>query len=92
LLVLVILLAASLLGDRGLIGLIRMYQTRAALVRDVERLSATNAALAEDVRALRIDPGRMEAIAREELGLVRPGELVYEFRGTPPAPAPTGNR
>jgi cell division protein FtsB len=87
LVVLVILLAASLLGERGLIGLIQMQQTRAALARDVERLTATNAALADEVRALRTDPGRIEAIAREELGLVKPGELVYEFRGTPPTPS-----
>jgi cell division protein FtsB len=84
LVVLVILLAASLLGERGLIGLIQMHQTRAALARDVERLTATNAALTDEVRALRADPGRVEAIAREELGLVKPGELVYEFRGAPP--------
>jgi len=92
LVVLVILLAASLLGDRGVVQLIRMHQTKGVLVRDVERLSATNAALADEVRALRTDPGRIEAIAREELGLVKPGELVYEFRGAPPAPAPAGNR
>ena len=87
LIVLVILLAASLPGDRGLIGLIQMQRTRAALARDVERLAATNAALADEVRSLRTDPGRIEAIAREELGLVRPGELVYEFRGAPSTPA-----
>ncbi len=86
LIVLGILLAASLLGERGLIGLIQMRQTRAALAREVERLTATNAALADEVRALRTDPGRLEAIAREELGLVKPGELVYEFRVVPPTP------
>jgi cell division protein FtsB len=86
LVVLGILLAASLLGERGLIGLLQMHQTRAALARDVERLTAANAALADEVRALRTGPGRIEAIAREELGLVKPGELVYEFRVVPPAP------
>jgi cell division protein FtsB len=86
LVVLGILLAASLLGERGLIGLIQMHRTRAALARDVERLTATNAALADEVRALRTDPARLEAIAREELGLVKPGELVYEFRAVPPTP------
>ena len=55
LIVLGILLAASLLGERGLIGLIQMRQTRAVLARDVERLTATNAALADEVRALRTD-------------------------------------
>jgi cell division protein FtsB len=87
LILLAILLATSLLGERGLIGLIQMQRTRAGLARDVERLTETNAALANEVRALRTDPGRIEAIAREELGLVKPGELVYEFRGGPPTPA-----
>jgi cell division protein FtsB len=60
-----------------------MHQTRAALAREIAQLAAANAALEEEVRALRTDPGRLEAIAREELGLVKPGELVYEFRAMP---------
>jgi len=88
---LLLLVAASLMGERGLLRLYQMHRFRAALTREVEQLSAANAALAEDVRALRTDPGRIEAIAREELGLVKPGEIVYEFRTTgrshPPADA-----
>jgi cell division protein FtsB len=74
------LVVASVMGNRSLIRLYRMHQTRAALERESAQLAANNAALAEEVRALRADPGRLEAIAREELGLVRPGEVVYEFR------------
>lgn len=77
------LVVASVMGNRGLVRWYRMHQTKAALDREIAQLAATNAALAEEVRALRTDPGRAEAIAREELGLVKPGELVYEFRAAP---------
>ena len=77
---LLLLVAASLVGDRGLLRLYQLHRTRAALTREIEQVSAANSTLAEEVRALRTDPGRVEAIAREELGLVKPGETVYEFR------------
>jgi cell division protein FtsB len=88
-LLLLLLGAASLMGDRGLLRLYQLHRTRAALTREIEDLTAKNASLAEEVRALRTDPGRVEAIAREELGLVKPEELVYEFAttGRPQAPA-----
>jgi len=86
-LLLLALVLASLVGNRGLIRLYRMHQAKASFERENAQLTANNAALAEEVRALRTDPGRVEAIAREELGLVKPGELVYEFRA---APRPSG--
>jgi len=70
----------SAVGERGLVPLYRLARTRADLEREIARLRETNAQLAEEIRALREDPGRLEAIAREELGLVRPGETVYDFR------------
>ncbi len=86
------LVVASVLGNRGLVRLYRMHQTQAALEREVAQLTAGNAALVEEVRALRTDPGRVEAIAREELGLVKPGEIVYEFRAAPPPSRPPDAR
>jgi cell division protein FtsB len=77
------LVVASLVGNRGLVRVYQMHQTRVALEREIAQLTASNTALAEEVRALRTDPTRIEAIAREELGLVKPGELVYEFRAAP---------
>jgi len=38
-------------------------------VRDLER----------DVRALRTDPAAIERIARDELGMLRPGEILFQF-------------
>jgi len=91
-LLLLALVAASVMGNRGLIRLYQMHRTKAALAREIEQLTATNAVLAEEVRALRTDPGRVEAIAREELGLVKPGELVYEFRSAPHPSNPADGR
>jgi len=75
----------SIVGNRGLIRLYHLRQEQAALAREIDQLGAANAALAEEVRALRTDPSRLEAIAREDLGLVKPNELVFQF---PSAAAP----
>jgi len=81
------LVVASVMGNRSLVRLYHMHREQVALEHEIEQLTASNAALAEDVRNLRTDPARVEAIAREELGLVKPGELVYEFRPAAPPPS-----
>jgi cell division protein FtsB len=54
--------------------------------REAERLAAENAALEQsvgrlrrDVKALSGDPAALERAAREELGYVKPGEIVYQL-------------
>ena len=84
------LVVASVMGNRSLLRLYQMHRDRTTLEREIEQLTAANTALAEEVRSLRADPARAEAIAREELGLVKPGELVYEFRPTSPSAPPSG--
>ena len=81
-LVLVLLLAlavASVMGKRSVIRLYQMHQEKVVLERQITQLATANTALAEEVRQLRTDPTKVESIAREELGLVKPGEIVYEF-------------
>jgi cell division protein FtsB len=86
------LIVASVMGNRSLLRIYQMHRDRAALEREIDQLTATNATLAAEVRTLRTDPAKLEAIAREDLGLVKPGELIYEFRPapSPPATAPPG--
>jgi cell division protein FtsB len=40
-----------------------------------------NAELRRDIEALQTDPGAIEDIARRELGMVRPGEVILRFEG-----------
>jgi cell division protein FtsB len=54
--------------------------------RDAERLARENAALQarvqklrREVKALSGDPAALEQAAREDLGYVKPGEIVYEL-------------
>ncbi len=44
-----------------------------------ERLEREVRDLERQVAALRTDPGAIEQIARDELGMVRDGELVFQF-------------
>jgi len=83
------LVVASVMGNRSLIRLYQMHRDRATLEREIEQLTTANASLAEEVRTLRTDPARVEAIAREELGLVKPGELRST---TPPTSPPEESR
>jgi cell division protein FtsB len=58
-----------------------------ALSREIVRVRAKNAfierevrELREQTRRLRSDPRAIERIARDELGMVRPGEVVFQFQ------------
>lgn len=76
----IVLAILSAVGDRGVVRLYHLSRTRAELAREITRLKAANAQLAEEARVLREDPTRLEGIARDELGLVRPGDITYDFR------------
>ena len=79
------LLVGSLFGDRGLLQLVSQRERADDLAREIEQLKADNSRLAADIGALRRDPAAIEKIAREELGLVRPGETVFVIREEPSA-------
>ena len=44
-----------------------------------ERLRREVRNLDRDVRLLRADPAAIERIARDELGMIRDGELIFQF-------------
>jgi cell division protein FtsB len=47
--------------------------------RDNERLAREVAELSREVTALRADPAAIERLARDELGMVRDQEVVFQF-------------
>jgi len=83
---LIALLVGSLFGDRGILHLMTQRERAVVLAREIESLREENARLAGDIAALRSDPAAIERIAREELGLARPGETVFLIREATPAP------
>jgi len=71
-----VLLADALFGDRGLAEMLRARRDVTQSKGALNRLRHENAALREQMRRLLEDPRTIEAVAREELGLVRPGEIL----------------
>lgn len=51
----------------------------AALEEKNHRLAEQNQHLSQEVEALRKDPKALERAAREELGFIKPGELVFNL-------------
>ncbi len=82
-----------LVSDHGLLQVRRQRVQLAKAHEEVAQLEADNKRLEAEVIALRSDPRALEKIAREQLNLVKPGEIVlvlpdgWEQRVKPPAPA-----
>jgi cell division protein FtsB len=69
----------------GAHGYIAMRRTRSEIERvqaDIDRLNKENQALSDEVRALKSDPHEIERIARGELRLAKPGEVIINIPQT----------
>jgi len=72
-------LTLDIFGDMGLIKYFRMESQETALTTDIAALKKDNARLGKEINALKTSPDYIEQIARDKLGLVRPGEIVYYY-------------
>ena len=75
------LLLSFMLSDLGIIKYISMKGEYNRIRDDVSRLDAENKKLMEEVEGLKTDPDSIEALARENLGLAKEGEIIYKFQG-----------
>ena len=75
-LVTLVLLGEALIGEGGLVAMRRARNTQLRLDQRIVTLRAENDALRDTVRHLQEDPRAIEDIARRELGLISPGEIV----------------
>jgi len=83
-LLLVVAAAATLALDRatGVVQLMRLAREVEEAEADLEVLIAERDDLRSRARRLREDPREIEWVAREQLGMVRPGELVVRWSST----------
>ena len=72
-----VLIIDALVGDRGLLAMVKARQQYRSLETSLVRSREDNAQLREQARQLREDPQAVEDIARRELGLIRPGEKLF---------------
>lgn len=76
---LTLLLGFALFGDNGVLRLIKAYHQKQHLQLQVEQLEQENRRLQAEIEALKKDPKAIERLARQELGMVREDEIVYQF-------------
>lgn len=76
-LVTMVLLVDALVGDNGLLETMRARRQYAEIAASLENMRHENARLRDDIRRLKEDPAAIESLAREELGLMRPGEVMF---------------
>jgi len=78
-----VLIVNWLVGDRGLIAMMRARREYDQLSATIARERAENVRLAEQAARLKDDPAAIEEIARRDLGLIRPGEKLFILKDVP---------
>jgi cell division protein FtsB len=67
----------ALAGDKGLFEMLRARRQHAELSGAIHDLRSENASLRDEARRLKEDASTIETLARRELGLIRPGEVLF---------------
>lgn len=80
-----VLVIDALVGDTGLLAMIKVRQEYRTLEQSLADAKSANAQLREQARRLREDPDAIEDIARRELGLMKPGEKLFIVKDIGPA-------
>jgi len=66
-------------GDKGILHLIRLQKELARIKEANTKMEEENRRLKEEVRRLQYEKRYIEEIARKELGMVKEGEIIYQF-------------
>src|SRR5262245_24606874 len=80
----VVLVIDAIVGEKGLMSLLKARREYAAVEQALQRSRRENALLREQARRLREDPTAIEELARRELGLLKPGEKLFIVRDAEP--------
>jgi len=80
-----VLIVDALVGDKGLLEMMKKREQYQALEQSLAEMRAENARLREQARRLTDDPAAIEELARRELGLIKPGEKLFIIRDGAPA-------
>jgi cell division protein FtsB len=75
----------SLVGEKGLMESMRARKQYRELAASLDAVRRENDRMREEVRRLKEDPSAIESLARKELGLIRPGEVLFIIKDEKPA-------
>jgi cell division protein FtsB len=86
----IILIVDALIGDKGLVERLRERQRFNDVKTSLDTLRGENASLREQARRLREeDPATIESAARRQLGMIKPGEVLFIVKDVDAPPART---
>ena len=86
---LALFIVGAVYGDHGLVHLLRLQREQRDLENVAFQLQQRNEQLRQRVVRLQSDDRYLEKLARERLGLVRRGEIIYRVAAKPASrPAP----
>jgi len=66
-------------GDKGILHLFRLQKELARIKEMNLKMEEENRRLREEMKRLQNEKRYIEEIARKELGLVKEGEIIYQF-------------
>jgi len=79
-LVTILLVANAIVGERGLVALFRANQAHSSQQLIIDALHAENGRLRRYAPAPTTDPRTVEDVARLELGMLSPGEILFTVK------------
>ncbi|MBP8644901.1 MAG: septum formation initiator family protein [Syntrophobacteraceae bacterium] len=74
-----VLLYGILFSSRGIPGFHQQYQQIAAMESKILHLRSENQRLFQKIQSLKSDPQAQERLIRDQLGWVKPNEIMVEF-------------
>lgn len=77
---LTLLVLHDIFGTHGVLAMRRSQNEATDIQRETNQLNEENQKLQDRVKALRSDPAEIERVAREDMGLARPGEYIFRIQ------------
>ena len=91
----VALLVHEVFGQHGFLAMRRQQKEVQTLQEQLQQLQQKNLELEKQINALRSDPKAIERVAREQMRMARPGEIIYTLpekeTKRPPSVTPSEN-
>jgi cell division protein FtsB len=84
-----VMMVHDIFGTHGFLAMRRTQEEIRKVQTNLDKLSKENAELEQEVKDLKSDPRLIEKIARDDLGLARPGEVIIRI---PQGQGPTQER
>jgi len=78
-----VLILDALVGEKGLLEMVKKRQEYRALEQSLTDVRTENARLREEAQRLQDDNSAIEDLARRELGFIKPGEKLFIVKDVP---------